>query len=321
MSKIVVAFIAALVVLLLAAGFWFWCHPFAVLAWVARHSLARAGFTKVEVPSPVSTQVVWERGDGPSLVFLHGAGDQAGTWSKIAPSFAGSYHVLLLDLPGHGESAPAKGPLDVGTILAGTEAVLAREALGKPLVLVGNSLGAWIALLYARAHPENVARVVLVNGGALRGDRTDVILNPANREEARRLFDLITDPGSPRVPDFMLDDAVRQARTGPLARVAATAGDMPKYLLDGRLQEITVPVDLLWGEADRLFPLDYARRMETQLPTARLTLVARCGHVPQQECPLTFRAALAKVLAEPPPEPRKIGKGGPAGSTTPVPAR
>jgi pimeloyl-ACP methyl ester carboxylesterase len=74
---------------------------------------------------------------------------------------------------------------------------------------------------------------------------------------------------------------------------------MGDWLLDGRLHEIQVPVDLVWGEADQLMTLAYAGRMLEGLQRARLYPVSACGHVPQRECPLRFVEALRKALAEP----------------------
>jgi pimeloyl-ACP methyl ester carboxylesterase len=82
-----------------------------------------------------------------------------------------------------------------------------------------------------------------------------------------------------------------------------TAEEMGQYVLEGRLHEVTVPADLLWGESDKLFSIAYARRMMSQLPAARLTTIPGCGHVPQQECPVRFGAALSDVLTMPPPLP------------------
>jgi pimeloyl-ACP methyl ester carboxylesterase len=160
-----------------------------------------------------------------------------------------------------------------------------------------------VALLYAREHPDRVARLVLVNGGALVGDRPDLSLTPKTREEAAALMTQLRDPKAPPIPAFVLDDVVRQARTGPLARLAQTAGDMGRYVLDGKLGEIKAPVDLIWGESDRLFSLAYARRMMVQLQAARLTTIPGCGHVPTQECPSRFGSALSDVLTLPPPLP------------------
>ena len=173
-----------------------------------------------------------------------------------------------------------------------------------PAIIVGNSLGAWVALLYAREHPDRVARLVLVNGGALVGDRTDLEPDAEDPRGGGRADDAVAGLRRPGpIPGFVLDDVVREAQTGPLARLAQTAGEMGQFVLDGKLAEITAPVDLLWGESDRLFSLAYARRMMAQLPASRLTTIPGCGHVPQQECPARFGAALSDVLTMPPPLP------------------
>ncbi len=173
----------------------------------------------------------------------------------------------------------------------------------EPVILVGNSLGAWVAMLYAFDHPDRVTRLVLVNGAALRGYRSDVSLTPPDREAARKTVAALTDPSSPRFPDFVLDDLVRAARTGPISRIARAA-DLEQHLLDGRLGALRAPVDLIWGASDRLFPLDYARRVEREAPAARLTIIPACGHVPQVECPDSFSRALVNVLSQAPPQPR-----------------
>lgn len=284
-----------------AGAFLMFKRPLTVLEWSSRRALVKAGLAASTVDSPAGPQMVWRGGGGPTLVLLHGAGDQAGTWVRVAGELAGQYTLVIPDLAGHGRSAPRTGPIDTGQVLAGVEAVVEREAGTGPVLLVGNSLGGWMALLVAHRHPEWVERLVVVSGGAIRGQNTEVKVIPTTREEARATVAATRDPGSPPVPDFLLDDIVRQARSGPLGRFAATAATMGRYLLDGRLHEVNVGVDLVWGESDRLMPLDYARRLADGLPRARLTTIPRCGHVPQVECPQAFLAALRGVLREPVP--------------------
>ena len=271
-------------------------RPLTVLQWSSRRALAKTGLEATQIPSPAGRQTVWRGGQGPVLVLLHGAGDQAGSWARVANDLAADYTLLVPDLAGHGESAPRTGPIEVSTILAGVEAVVEAEARSQPVTLVGNSLGGWMALLVAHRHPEWVERAVVISGGAIRGQNTNVKVSPASREEARATVAATRDPSSPPVPDFLLDDIVRNAQRGPLGRFAATAASMGEYLLDGRLHEVRVPVELLWGESDRLMPLDYAQRLAAGLPRVRLTTIPRCGHVPQVECPAAFVAALRQVL-------------------------
>lgn len=305
MKKLLIAAVVLVVVFLAAGTFLVWRYPLEIFNQQNRRDLLKAGFVKSSVPTRAGTQVVFEKGTGPVLIFLHGAGDQAGSWSKAAPPLGDKYHVLVLDLAGHGESEPAAGTLLLGSVLDGIDGVIAAKAPAAKVILVGNSLGAWMAIYYAHQHPDKVERIVAIDGGPLRGERPDLVNLPKNREEAAKIFDAILDPGSVHPAGFVLDDVVRQAQNGPIGRMAgAGVPEMSKYLLDGRLADFHTPVDLIWGESDRMISMHYAERMRDELPASRLTAIPRCGHVPQQECPNTFNRTLSAVLSQPPPEPR-----------------
>jgi pimeloyl-ACP methyl ester carboxylesterase len=276
-------------------------RPLAVFESMERLGLRWAGLERRETPGPRGPQVYWRGGDGPPVVFLHGANDQAGAWVRIVRPVMRGHRVVLIDLAGHGDSAPADGPLAAGDLVAGVEAVMDAEVVGAPATLVGNSLGGWLALVYARAHPERVSHVVLVNGAAVRGDGTEAQVNllPRTREEARQAIAATMSPASPPVPGFVLDDLVRRGPQSPLARLEAAP--VPDALaLDGHLGELRVPVTLIWGADDRVLPLAYAERVAAALPAARVMRLERCGHVPQRECPGALGAALAQALASPP---------------------
>jgi pimeloyl-ACP methyl ester carboxylesterase len=163
-----------------------------------------------------------------------------------------------------------------------------------------------MAMLYAHDYPDRVARLVAVNGGAIREDNPAVNLYPATREEAGEMMKGLMGPATLPFPGFVLDDMIRWSRVGPAGRLKgrlADAGDqIDAYLLDDRLDEVVVPVELVWGDADGLFTLDYAQRLLDGLPRARLHTVHGCGHVPHRECPDKTLEAIQAALAMPPPE-------------------
>lgn len=301
-AKILLALAAVLVALAAAGAVAFWQRPLATLAWLNRRRLGSAGFEKTFRPSAAGPQRVFSGGGGAPVVLLHGAGDQAGGWAKVAPALAKTFSVVAVDLAGHGESAPPEGPIPFATLLAGLDGAMTAVPQGK-VTLVGNSLGAWLATVWAREHPGRVGQLVLVNGGPLRGDRPDLTLMPKTRAEADRTLAALRDPSAPLVPDFVVDDVIRAANTGPIARLAADAKGMEAYLLDGKLGGLDVPVDLVWGASDKLLSLDYAKRLAAQLPAARLTTIEKCGHAPAAECPERLTEALLKVLKSPLPAP------------------
>jgi pimeloyl-ACP methyl ester carboxylesterase len=295
--------LAGIVGVVVAAGVWaVWMvryRPLTVFAWQTRLALRTAGLHRVTVEGPSGPQVAFVGGQGPTVVLLHGAGDNAGTWYRVVPELVRGHTVIVPDLAGHGGSAPKTGPIDVKAVLGGVEAVLAALAPDRKVVLAGNSLGAWMAMLVAYDHPERVALLVCIDGGAIKGSNVHAQVLPKTRAEARESVNQTRDPASAYVPNFVVDDIVRQAREGPLARFAATAATMDSYVLDEtQLRTLHVPVQLIWGASDRLIPLDYAERMKAQLPEASLFTIERCGHVPQVECPQQLVFALKQALGD-----------------------
>ena len=282
-------------------GWLFAKRPLAVAVWGTRRSLLRSGLKKLLVEAPIGTQTVFVGGTGPVLMLLHGAGDHAGTWFRVVPALLKRYTLVIPDLAGHGESGPVTGPIQTSEIVSGLEAVVASQVQGRPMILVGNSLGGWMAMVLASRHADTVVRVIPVNGGALKGLNEEVSLQPRTRQEARDTMARLRDASSPAIPDYILDDLVRRSSTGALARFAATAATMDGWLLDeAQLGLLKMPIRLVWGVADQLMSLEYAQRMVALLPDGELIPIERCGHIPQTEAPESFKAALLQALGDAP---------------------
>jgi len=295
-----------------------WKRPLTIDAWMSRSALKINGLESTKLDTEAGSMTVWEGGSGPTMVLLHGAGDQAGAWARTIGGLVSDYRVVIPDLPGHSKSDPRSGPIHMEQLLDGVARVMDAYAPDEPVVIVGNSMGAWLGFLYAHDHPERVARLVAVNGGPLFNPDTSVNIFPQTRDEARETMKGLMGPASPQIPGYVLDDIVRRTANGPASRFAQTAAEMGAYLLDGKLHEVEVPVELVWGAADQLMTLDYAQRVVDGLPQARLHPIKGCGHVPQRECPLRFLEALEEALATPPVEPQDsviLSLSGPFGPT------
>jgi pimeloyl-ACP methyl ester carboxylesterase len=274
--------------------------PELVMAPSARRAgLATAGLRAEMIAAPGGPLRVYAGGSGPTVVLVHGTAAHAGDWYRVVPALADRFTLLVPDLPGHGESAPAQGPLPVSDLAAGLGALLDAKSPGAKVTLVGNSLGGWACLLYAATHPERVERVVGLSSSGIFA-RLPVSLRPANREEARQLVLAVRGPSAPQASDAELDALVAAssgAADGPAARVFA--GLRAEDFLERRADAIRVPVDLLWGDEDGLLVPDYGRRLAALLPDARLRLLPRCGHMPQLWCPETLLPVLLETLSAP----------------------
>ncbi|HEX9301735.1 MAG TPA: pimeloyl-ACP methyl ester esterase BioH [Casimicrobiaceae bacterium] len=98
-------------------------------------------------------------GHGPPLVLLHGWAMHSGVWGPLVAHLAKRYRVHAVDLPGHGHSKPID-PLTLDSIVDALETTV--EGSAHPLTVLGWSFGGMIALHWARARPERIARLVLV---------------------------------------------------------------------------------------------------------------------------------------------------------------
>ena len=104
-----------------------------------------------------------DRGAGEPLVLLHGVGMQSAAWDPQIDAFAKQYHVIALDLPGHGDSEPlAQGSLLPEFVDWCHDAISAMD-LGS-VNLAGHSMGALIAMGFATTHANMVRRIALLNG-------------------------------------------------------------------------------------------------------------------------------------------------------------
>lgn len=277
-------------------------EPLEYLSFTQRKALVEAGFERVEASGDAGDVLFVAGSGGPPIVFVHGAGGQAGSWSGVAQGFTAEHPVLLPDLAGHGDSLPADGPLAFDLIVSRFERLMEERVAGEA-ILVGNSMGAWVASLYAARHPERVARLVLVNGGPLRHVPDDLTLMPADRDAARSLMVALRDPSSPPILDFVLDDVVRQAAAGPIGRMFEASGALEAGVLsEAQVREIRVPTEIVWGASDRYMGRDYAERLDALLPRSRITWLDGCGHIPASECPERLTEVLTRLLTGPPPE-------------------
>ena len=254
-----------------------------------RSALLAAGLRPGSIDGPRGVLRYFEGGEGKTVVLLHGSGSQAGDWNGVVPALLKRHHLLVLDLPGHGESGPAEGALPVGDLADSLGALLDARSADKPAVLIGNSLGGWVSLLYALRHPERVERVIGVSSSGIFAV-LKVPFTPKDREEARRLVAAIRGPYLAAPSDEELDELVRRIASGPASRLFA--GLRAEDFLDTQAGKIQVPVDLVWGEEDGVLPIDYGRRLASLLPRATLHPLPRCGHMPQVHCP----RSLARLL-------------------------
>lgn len=255
-------------------------------------------------------------GDRPPVLLLHGFGASTTSWQHTMPALASHERVLALDLPGHGYSERVTTSTytmrRTADLVAG---FLTALDIGR-VVVVGNSMGGAVALQLAISHPRRVARLVVVDAAIGSADtrrppaglmrlltagplgRALVYYTFGNPAFARRGLALsYADPT--RLTDRAFNRYLAPLRVRGTARaLVAMTTSPPDSDLPHRLATITAPTLILWGANDRLIPLATGERLRDLIPGSRLTILPGCGHLPQEECPALFHAALSPFLAE-----------------------
>ena len=258
-----------------------------------RMSLERSGLDKQLYDHDQGPITTFEGGEGPPLVFVHGLADQGGSWFRMVSDFD-DRRVIVVDLPGHGESPSRGGEVLDDAALGRLFEVFDAAATDEPLTLVANSLGGWVAMEYALAHPANVKRLILANSAGIEHDIDPLLLMPTTRDEARRTVSTIFGDATPPMPGFVLDQIIERSGESVIANSWDRQDDAD--FLDDRLSQLHTPTTLVWGSADLIFDLDYARRLDARLPDSSLSVIDGCGHSPQVGCPDEFSAQVRQAL-------------------------
>jgi pimeloyl-ACP methyl ester carboxylesterase len=125
-----------------------------------------AGLIAAAIAAPLAAQApvalkLTELGRGPTIVFVHGLGGARLEWMPTARKLVGDHHVVMVDLPAHGES-PMPDPFSFDACAAALDLVLARQKADSTVV-VAHGLGGAIALIEARAHPERMKGLIVID--------------------------------------------------------------------------------------------------------------------------------------------------------------
>jgi pimeloyl-ACP methyl ester carboxylesterase len=253
---------------------------------------------------------VWEVGDGPAILLLHGGIECAGVmWAPAARHLAQRHRVVVPDVPGLGESAPAPR-LDVDTF-AGWLAALSRSMrLERPVIVAHSLVGSLAASVAARRSLAAAQLVIYAAPGIgpyrmparLRYLAVRFAIRPtaANAERFDRFalhdYDATRDR-DPQWFDAFASYTVARARVRHVKRtMRQLVGSQTRRINDADLARVSVPATLLWGRHDRMVPIAVAHHAATRHGWP-LHVVDDTGHAPHIERPEAFCAELTAIIA------------------------
>jgi non-heme chloroperoxidase len=239
---------------------------------------------------------------GTPIVFLHGWPDSWFSFSRVLTLLPARYHAFALDQRGFGDSDRPPGGYGIDDLASDAVAFLDAVGLARATV-VGHSLGSFVARRVALAHPERVARLVLIDSGLS-------TINPVTREVQTSVRDL-ADPIPVAfarefqastvhvpVPEPFFERVVAESLKTPARLWREVFEGLLAYDDAGQLGRITAATLLLWGDRDGLFPRKDQELLVTAIPRARLTVYPDTGHCPNWERPEQVAADLDAFMRE-----------------------
>ena len=254
-----------------------------------------------------------EQGRHRPILFIHGLSGQWQNWLENIPHFAEQRRVVAVDLPGFGTSDMPEEKISI-ELYGRVVAELCERLDLSPAVVVGNSMGGFVAAELAISRPEIVERLMLLASAGV--SQMDVAKAPvmamakaagllaasslaqkklvARRPKTRHwVLSLVARHPSRLKPDLMFEGMMKGAdKPGFEDALRACLS----YDFRDRLPQIGCPTLVVWGEKDAIIPVRDADKFVELIPGARKVIFEDTGHVPMLERPCTFDACLEEFL-------------------------
>jgi pimeloyl-ACP methyl ester carboxylesterase len=239
-----------------------------------------------------------EAGRGKPLLCFHSTPASAQFYRPQLDAFGDRYRVIAFDLRGHGDSAKPQGPYPVADFLADYVEIVRLLGLDR-FVLVGCSVGGIVAQLYALAHQQTLAGLVLIGAPCSRRGRDVAGFHRAVREKGweavvRGLVDKQLHPSTP--PEVKAWAVAEYLKTPLHVREAEEEALLAEVHHTERVHEIRVPTLLTAGEAEEREIFEQMAYMSTAIPGAEWHVFPGAAHVPNFEQPQAFNAVLDRFL-------------------------
>lgn len=219
-------------------GFRSFSSAIALLVPTAVTACGASAAPSAETTTERAVEVVEYGAGDATVVFESGLGDDWQPWQLVAPEVAEQARVLAYSRPGYGQSEPTTEPRDAEHIVEGLRALLAARGYAPPYVLVGHSFGGGYMELFAKAHPEEVAGVVLVD--------------PRHRDFTTACAEAGIEGCVPpdsiveTLPQVQIDELEGYAQMSEEARIQGTFGSYPVRVLTATSHGFSPEGEALW---------------------------------------------------------------------------
>lgn len=236
-----------------------------------------------------------ESGKGPNLLFLHGAIATSEAYIPLLTLLSETHHIIAPIIPGHGSAFPIPRDWKLVDLTRFFREYLIELDVG-PEVVIGHSFGGTLALLLAASGVGH--QVIAMDSPGLPFAFNVPVYTKALLAEAKEVIDKRPDLArlveTTKAAGTLFQTVIRHPDA-----ITRFSKEGPKFNIIRELKLITVPVNLLWGEFDRVVPLRVARVMQQIIPKAQLTVLLGRGHNYSVTDPEFAYNEIMKVIQKP----------------------
>jgi pimeloyl-ACP methyl ester carboxylesterase len=234
-----------------------------------------------------------EEGNGPVLLLLHGLFGALSNWKDVVEHFSPNYKIVIPLMPIY------TLPILNTNVKALAEFVhdFIEHKKYTDIILIGNSLGGHVSLVYLKKHPEKIKALVLTGSSGLyenamggtfpkredynfikqKVEYTFYDPKTATKELVDEVFEIVNDKGK-------------------LIRILSLAKSAIRHNMSDDLRNMKLPSCLIWGMNDTVTPPDVAEEFHRLLPNSDLFWIDKCGHAPMMEQADQFNLILGSWL-------------------------
>jgi len=233
-------------------------------------------------------------GKGKAVLLLHGFLEDKSMWDEFVKSLAKLYQVLVIDLPGHGKSSVLSSVHSMALMADVSQKVLQKENI-ENCVVIGHSMGGYVALAFAEKYPYMIAGFGLFHSHSM----ADTAEAKANRERTIEFVkkekmgfvnqfipSLFAEENREKLEVEISKQIEKANQMPPNAIIAALAGMRDRPMRLDVVVMSKVPVLFILGKQDSRIPFEKAMAQAATAPNAQINLLGSSGHMAWLEEPI-----------------------------------
>lgn len=246
-------------------------------------------------------------GQGLPVVLIHGYPLSREIWKPQAEAISKHYRLITPDLRGHGNSEATPGPYTMDLLADDIAMLIDGLQIAEPIVLGGLSMGGYVAMAFARRHPERLAGLFLT---ATRADAD----TEAGKEGRRKTITTVQEACSVRPviesmlpkllapgtyaknPALVLEVEKIMEKTSLAGVINAQLGMIERHDSYDTLRDLEIPGLMIFGDQDQIIPEEAAFRTGATFADAAIATIKNAGHLLNMEQPEEFNQILLEWL-------------------------